>query len=660
MIIRSVFMKNFRSHAETTVRFGSGINVILGENGSGKTSILEAISFGLFKDYTGSMESLVRNGHREMVVEVTFTSHGNAYKVVRRRTKSTTDARLFLLDGGEKEIRRGDTGVDEEIAAILGIDRYLFSNAIYVRQGEIENLLTETAHKKKQLVAKLLGIDSLERVWESMRHVIETYRERKAVIEGRIMRADELEKEEEGLSSEISEVEERMKKTAAVISARKAETASLEERESKAAEKQKLYSAADARREELERFLSQEKMRVADAEKEVQAAGAFAKEAEALRRKIPDNWKVSLDKRISGLRNTMSVLDTEQGSIQSRITDISEWKSRLEGAKGACPLCGAELTETHRNSMLSERKEMLAALRKKAAELSLKREKVSKELQELYSEKEELLALEKRYTELSGQASGYMEAEQRLTKGRKSLAEAEKKLKALLKELKTMEPEKNAYEALKAKLKESRSEMEALSAAYERQKGRLESLKESMKRLSDEKKQIKGMKAEHEKLARFIKTLNEIRAVFDKSGLQLELRKRAMPLIEQYMREFFREFNFEYSDISLDENYDVTLYGSGGEMTAGMISGGERIASALALRLGISKALASSNAETVLLDEPTIFLDEQRRQDLIEVLKKTDLLPQMIVVTHDNAMEDAADSIVMIVKKKGISMVERE
>ena len=136
------------------------------------------------------------------------------------------------------------------------------------------------------------------------------------------------------------------------------------------------------------------------------------------------------------------------------------------------------------------------------------------------------------------------------------------------------------------------------------------------------------------------------------------MRKRAVPVIENHIREFFREFNFEYSDISLDENYDITLYGPAGECTTEMMSGGEKIAAALALRLGIARTLAGSSAETVMLDEPTIFLDEQRRQDLIEVLKKMTVIPQMIVVTHDTAMEDAADQITVIKKAKGTSFSE--
>ncbi|MCE7698775.1 MAG: DNA repair protein Rad50, partial [Methanobacterium paludis] len=128
-------------------------------------------------------------------------------------------------------------------------------------------------------------------------------------------------------------------------------------------------------------------------------------------------------------------------------------------------------------------------------------------------------------------------------------------------------------------------------------------------------------------------------------------------LIEQNTREFFEKFNFEYSDIKLDEDYDVTVYGPAGKNSLDMISGGERIAVALALRLGITQALSGGNLELVMLDEPTIHLDSYRRQELIDLLKRMSIIPQMIIVTHDPDLEEAADTILRVKKEKGESFI---
>ena len=43
MFIKSLQLKNFRNYDAASVTFGQGINVLSGENASGKTNMLEAI-----------------------------------------------------------------------------------------------------------------------------------------------------------------------------------------------------------------------------------------------------------------------------------------------------------------------------------------------------------------------------------------------------------------------------------------------------------------------------------------------------------------------------------------------------------------------------------------------------------------------------------------
>ena len=84
------------------------------------------------------------------------------------------------------------------------------------------------------------------------------------------------------------------------------------------------------------------------------------------------------------------------------------------------------------------------------------------------------------------------------------------------------------------------------------------------------------------------------------------------------------------------------------------ISGGQRVALGLALRLAIGRFLASK-ADFIILDEPTIHLDQQRRSDLVDImisLKEKKFVKQLILVTHDTEIEDAADSIYYVQKGK--------
>ena len=71
MIFTKLRLRNFKSHEDTIIKFDKGISVIVGENGAGKSTILEGISFALFKQHTAKkIDDLVRNNAQTMFVDI--------------------------------------------------------------------------------------------------------------------------------------------------------------------------------------------------------------------------------------------------------------------------------------------------------------------------------------------------------------------------------------------------------------------------------------------------------------------------------------------------------------------------------------------------------------------------------------------------------------
>lgn len=62
---------------------------------------------------------------------------------------------------------------------------------------------------------------------------------------------------------------------------------------------------------------------------------------------------------------------------------------------------------------------------------------------------------------------------------------------------------------------------------------------------------------EYKNTTDYIDLLNHIRTLYSKNGIQKELRNRSMPVIQKHTKDFFDEFNFNYSDLTLDEDYEV-------------------------------------------------------------------------------------------------------
>ena len=180
MILTRVDIRDFRSHKRTTVDFEEGISVIVGDNGSGKTSILESINFALFKQKPNvNVDDLIRRGADSTEVTVTFTASGRTFKATRgRKTGRAYGSALYEIDDGETLKSRGEDEITKEIEGILGLGGELFTSAIYIKQGEIDKLISEQAAKRKEYVGKLLGADELERAHQGMGELLRKYESR--------------------------------------------------------------------------------------------------------------------------------------------------------------------------------------------------------------------------------------------------------------------------------------------------------------------------------------------------------------------------------------------------------------------------------------------------------------------------------------------------
>ncbi|NPA54507.1 MAG: AAA family ATPase, partial [Aquificae bacterium] len=135
-------------------------------------------------------------------------------------------------------------------------------------------------------------------------------------------------------------------------------------------------------------------------------------------------------------------------------------------------------------------------------------------------------------------------------------------------------------------------------------------------------------------------------------GIQKVIRENALYRLPKIVNIIFSSFDFPFSQIKFSENFDIFLLAPTIEkkdrfVNINSISGGQRVALGLALRIAISRFL-SNKADFLILDEPTVHLDNQRRNDLINILidlKEKSLVNQLILVTHDTEVEDAADTI---------------
>lgn len=164
----------------------------------------------------------------------------------------------------------------------------------------------------------------------------------------------------------------------------------------------------------------------------------------------------------------------------------------------------------------------------------------------------------------------------------------------------------------------------------------------------------------YSKLVDTISRLDKIRESFDYNGIQAMIRKDSSVSMTNLTRKYLQSFNLDFDDIAIDENFDIKVTQNSMEQTLESLSGGEKTALAIALRLSVTEYVLD-RISTIIMDEPTNFLDEDRRNNLKDIilysLKGDNIVPQMIMITHHSELISVADSSYEMVKHNGTTHV---
>ena len=263
-----------------------------------------------------------------------------------------------------------------------------------------------------------------------------------------------------------------------------------------------------------------------------------------------------------------------------------------------------------------------------------------------------------KYHILLGSIKGKSEYEEKIKANGKDIESKENELNEIKKSIESSSYNEETYRNIAFYIDRLNNKFNEYSKEIAVSDNNLKLYENTIKEIEDLIEINRKNKEEYIAVNEYYSLLEDLRVLYSKDGIQKDLRSQSRPLIQKYTREFFEKFNFNYSDLILDDEYNISIYGPEGEANIEMVSGGEKIAIALALRLGITQAMSKGNIESILLDEPTIHLDSFRRQELIAVLRSMSVIPQMLIVTHDSELENAADTLIRVTKEDGISKVD--
>jgi hypothetical protein len=154
---------------ETEIDFKPGINIIFAKNGSGKSSILDALFFALYgKPYRNiKLASLVNSlNKKNMVCRVFFKKGDDHYEIIRGQKP---DLLSYKKNGVEVALTSTKKLIQTDLDQIIGIDSFLFKNIVAVATTYNQPFLSLSNTDRNKLVENLFNLAILRKIEKAIK-----------------------------------------------------------------------------------------------------------------------------------------------------------------------------------------------------------------------------------------------------------------------------------------------------------------------------------------------------------------------------------------------------------------------------------------------------------------------------------------------------------
>ena len=660
-MIKSIELVDFLSHSDTKLEFKEGVTIFVGDNGAGKSSIIDAITYALFGEHTRKdVKSLIRRGTNQGYAKIEFSIKDKQYEAFRKiENKSsnyliakffetTNNNRIEIASGERKQFHES---MKEQVEKTIGMDFKKLKIASIVQQGELNEIINAGASARKELLNAIIGIDKLDVASESMKKVIKEFREKIKTDLGyddthiEILSRDfkkyqqdikEAGPEKNQLELKQKQIHEELKTLQNEL---EIETPKIDKINQLELRKNELLRYVKETIGGIQQQINENERKIRDCE------GCF----EEIKLKV--DFEVKIQKVEEAVEETLKKIQ----EISNQITSLKEKQilaSKLQLKDNKCPVCDStveklnplfqeehikdeiirlqqdiKLKEKERDMYTQKRKEFLEKIQKtRDAEATLRAHSINSE--------EELIKIQKdteiKKTKLPLANNSDLEQISQIDNHAKLIFENIMKLELEIKGFSEKE-----FLNLKKIIAEKQVN---LSQIDQQLGGILEKIDEAKKQVDIIQKTILELK----KVKGYISKLNKIEEnIFNKKGsVATSLRSWALNSISLKASEYLSFLNTKIQRISLSEK-DITCYSKTEVLDLKSLSGGESVSVALSLRLGMANLLGSSNLNLMILDEPTTHLDAERKKLLVGILSQLSKISnvqspmQFLIITHD-------------------------
>lgn len=665
-MLQSVELENFLSHKNTKLTFDKGVTVFVGQNGAGKSSIIDAITFALFGEHLRkSTKGLLRRGNNQAYAKVVFSIGNRQFEAVRKiDSKGTVGAVLQEKVNGELvplaagERKQFGESMTKTIESLIGLDFEKLKVASIVQQGELQAIIETDPRKFKELINAVIGIDKLDIAYESMKKTIDSFRDTiRTKLSYDDTNIDVLQNRVDALLKEIASLEPQKKRLEDDKISQEQEFVKMAQTIETEMPKELKIKEIENKKEDLLRYIRDSivKMKRDLIEKE-------RKLAECSNSLSIASFKLQVESDAKQAQLDIDKINTELKQVGEKIATIKSQQdiaNRLHLVDGKCPVCDSSVDKL--NPLFDEK-----YITSELETLKKKTEFFTKESTTIQSKKRELdLKLQQVIKAEGILSSNNIKNQEDLSKLQEEISKLQVNTRELPHEISSAnlmhyaidEYSTDMIKSITKLVDETRgfdiNNFRDLKSRLEQQRKVLGTLDQNIVAVNTK---LKMHQDDHEKISKillelhivkqYVSSLETIRSqIYNRDGpVATSLRSWALNMISQKASDYLSTFNVKIQRIALSEksrDIGITCYAGNLELDLESLSGGEKVSVALALRLGMAHLMGTSNLNFIILDEPTTHLDQERRKSLVSVLSQAfesniDAISQFIIITHDS------------------------
>jgi len=235
VVIESVRAYGFRRlKLDHPLSFNSGLTVVRGHNEAGKSSLIEAILYGLYGDSSiliskrlgyrrveGRLDEVVNHGLDKMRIEVVFRVGSNRYKVYREVERQGGRARQTVAEFEDLTSKRllasGPMPVQDQVERLIGLSWREMLVTNIVAQKDLDRIITLTQGERESIINMMMGLEvyneAVKRMGSERSELSKELRSKEELLKEKERQLQDLERLKENLENmkkRVSEIQSEL------------------------------------------------------------------------------------------------------------------------------------------------------------------------------------------------------------------------------------------------------------------------------------------------------------------------------------------------------------------------------------------------------------------------------------------------------------------